>query len=152
MRTRNWAIVSLVLIGALFVLVALVGVAVERANHTTGSRQHELVYGIDHIEVLRAAREVQKRASSYRQDPDWHNVPPGSFRYPDPSDPSIPESIKKLGLSTIAVERECVRLEFGGATAHYGLRAYPEGTQGEGLRELIPGLWYYSDDGRVPQP
>jgi hypothetical protein len=54
-------------------------------------RQQLVLYKTDHELLLEACREVMTNVDVYVQNPEWHNLPPGSTGFPDPNDPRMPE-------------------------------------------------------------
>lgn len=61
-------------------------------------------------------------------------------------DPRIPKLIRELRPAHVNVFDDHIQTEFAGGFEHYGAYAYREGTPARfGGRELIEGLWYYTD-------
>jgi hypothetical protein len=118
------------------------------ASHAR-AKSHELIYDIDHAEILAACRFVRENLGRFRPDPKWSRP---DAAYPDPEDPLMPAIIRRLKPTTIEVQEDSVRLEFGGGPYHYGLTAFTGATAGSGTKEIIPGLWYFSEDGVIPAP
>jgi hypothetical protein len=60
--------------------------------------------------------------------------------------------ISSLNPTYIMVHPDHVQIGLGGGFYHFGVRGFSEGVQGACDLELIEGLWFYSEDGRVPPP
>ena len=47
-----------------------------------------------------------------------------------------------------------MRIELGGGFYHYGLAEQLPGAAKPAfaVKQLVPGLWYYAEDGKVPAP
>lgn len=52
---------------------------------------------------------------------------------------------KQIKALNVTIEKDCAIIVLHGAFDHYGAYAFLEGVEPSGDRELIPGLWYYSD-------
>jgi hypothetical protein len=82
-------------------------------------------------------------------------IPGEQFTHVQSDDPRLPVVVRRLGAQAVVVERNHVRIEFGGGFYHQGFDAYPVGAvppdygpdrQGVTHREVIPGLWYYEEE------
>ena len=109
----------------------------------TRQRQVLLLYETDHKALLEACRKVLKEAREgkweYRQYP---------IRYiPDPNTDKLPEPILRLNPTYIRIGKDSVMIEMLGGLAHFGVTAFSEENEYEGLvgKKLLDGLWYYSD-------
>jgi hypothetical protein len=79
--------------------------------------------------------------------------PPGVSRELDPTDPRIPNIIRSLRPTFVAVSDRGVHIELHGGFDHYGVCFYIKSEDAsEGNRELAEGLWYYSEGDVDHQP
>lgn len=115
------------------------------------SQKESLFATADYDEILTGCREMLSHPQVYRQNPEWHGLPASDRTHPDPADPSIPSAIRRLKPRDLTIGDDFVMLEFGGGDEHFGLRGYRAGVVGDGSYQLIPGLWYYSDQ-RTAEP
>ena len=120
------------------------------ASRQIEQKQQAILYHPNHQAILNACAQIHANARSFRRNPDWHNMAPNDFSKPDPSDPGIPSIIKTLKPAYIDIDTNFVRLEMGGGFYHYGIEAFFNGAAGQGTKRLVPGLWYYAEDGKIP--
>ncbi|MGA2583008.1 MAG: hypothetical protein ABSG31_07000 [Tepidisphaeraceae bacterium] len=133
--------IALLLCASLLVLV--------NSHHVT-MQQRQILYHTNAQALLNECVLISNNKSHYRHDPDWHNLSPGDFTYPDPSDPAMPGIVAQLRPGYIVIDPNSVTLEFGGGFLHFGVTAFMNGSPGHGTLQLTPGLWYFSDDGKIP--
>lgn len=88
----------------------------------------------------------------FHQDPEWHGLDPKDLSRPDPADSRMPAIIRAFDKISIFAGEDSVQIEFGGGFRHYGLKAYSGGVMGSGTREIIPHLWYYDENDKIPAP
>jgi hypothetical protein len=105
-------------------------------NNNVESSQRKILYETDHRAVLEAGRQVLADSSTF------------SSELPTASLPKILHDLKPSYVE-ISPDRLSVHVEMGGGFFHFGYDIYREGAKGSGTKELIPGLWYYSEDGAV---
>jgi hypothetical protein len=111
----------------------------------TDRRTANLLYETDHKALLAVCREVMRNPSKYGTNPNVLGADSVDRFYPDPRDPNMPSVIRALQPAYIVAEDSHVRIELGGGFHHYGVNAYAEGTQGNGDKRLLDGLWYYDE-------
>jgi hypothetical protein len=101
--------------------------------------QRLILYQTDHRAVLEAGRQVLADTNTF-----------SSF----PSNESLPKPLRDLAPSyvIIAEDRSSLDVEMGGGFFHYGCTIYQDDAAGRGVKQLIPGLWYNSEDGKVISP
>lgn len=115
-----------------------------QSRKTTDEMQRQLLYEIDHIAL---ASELRKFAYERRWHQSSANVEPAVFW---PHDAALPASIQLLQPTSVAVFDDRIMFERGGPMLHFGIVVFRDGIVGEGQKELSPGVWFYSDNGRVP--
>jgi hypothetical protein len=74
-------------------------------------------------------------------------------------DPSLPAIIVSLHAHAITIYSNGVTIEMGGADNHFGIETYIIGMPSDDTRmswksmlpsqEIVPGLWYYAESGRI---
>jgi hypothetical protein len=146
MRYRN-AILGLTIFVLLTGLVIYSSDSVRfvRALHSrneAGKRQ--ILYHVNHAEL---AEEMRKFAEQKRGETSITDV---AHLVIWDSDPDFPPSLRILKCSSVTVLPDRVRLEFGGPFLHFGIFVFDRGHPGEGTKRLADGVWFYSEDGRVP--
>jgi hypothetical protein len=120
-------------------------IALQRA---VNERERALLYETDHPALAQVMREIA-------QERRWASPQPSTLAPDDPlildgKDSSLPIAARLLKPSHIAVFRDHIEFEFGGALLHFGIRTYRPGIPGEGTKRLGDGIWFYAEDGRVP--
>jgi hypothetical protein len=146
MRYRN-AILGLTVFVFLVGLVIYFSDAFQfaRAIHSSNEAvKRQILYHVDHAAL---ATEMRKFAEQQRLEKPITSVAPLWIR---DSDPDFPSSLKILKCSSVIVFPDRVRLEFGGPFLHFGIFVFDRGHPGEGTKRLADGVWFYSEDGRVP--
>ncbi len=110
-----------------------------QARNTLEQRQRKLLYQTDHKALAQVGREMLNDTNRFAKFPDHTNLPP-ILRDLDPS------------YGTFADDRSWMNVEMGGGFFHFGFTIYREGVTGGGLKELVPGVWYHSEDHEVIEP
>jgi len=67
-------------------------------------------------------------------------------------DPQIPATLAALKPTWVCISPEYVKICFGGTLFDFGFLVFNDGIGGYGTKCLGPGLWFYSQDGRVAPP
>jgi hypothetical protein len=112
-------------------------------NRVINEREHWLLYDIDHATLGEQMRDF---ASKQR----WAAPSESKSEVVDLN--SLPPCLGLLKPSGVYVYDDRVELEFGAAFSHFGMVAFRPGLSGSGGKRLAQGLWFYSDDGRIPPP
>lgn len=107
-------------------------------------RQRMILHHTDLQAVLLAGRKMLADT----------NIPAGHYIFVDQDSTNVPKVIRDLepGYIWIYEGRPFVDVEMGGGFFHFGYSIYPEGEKGSGTKELLPGLWYHSEDEKVIPP
>lgn len=102
-----------------------------------------LLYETDHKALLEACRKVLKEA----REGKWEYRQYSISYIPEPNTDKLPEPILKLNPTYITIGRDSMMIEMLGGLGHFGVTAFSEESQFEGLegKKLLDGLWYYSD-------
>ena len=104
-------------------------------ERTVKAKERQLLYQTDSQKLLAACREIcDKKLTG------------------GPTNPAMPAIIRSLKPNYVGVGDNEVDLEFGGGFFHYGVTAFRPGVRGAGTKEIIPGLWFYAENGKVPSP
>jgi hypothetical protein len=143
---RVWVLIT-VLTGA---LIATAVVLSEPLSFVFGLRREvaakkqQVLNQIDHAALADAVREL---ARERRWSTPPLGEPPEYIRNPEVflTTPSL-RSVKPTAMRLFDDRAE---IEFGGALMHFGIIIYRDGIPGHGLKELGPGIWFYSEDGRT---
>ena len=112
-------------------------------------RENRLLYGTDHQALLRACRDVLAMVA--RGDLKETHYRVRNNRHPSPELSRLPQLILDLEPTEVFVDGACLVVEMHGGLYHYGVRAYPENFEEPhanyeyGDKQLIDGLWYYTD-------
>jgi hypothetical protein len=110
--------------------------------------QHNLLHGTDHHKLLRACREVIENPDKYEFICFANSQEKTHFFEIS----TMPEIIQGLGVTAVGLgeDSSCLSIELHGGFDHYGVVAFPKDVTSQdpsqGSVELVPGLWYYSDD------
>ena len=117
-------------------------------------RKHLVFYKVSPNTVLAACRQIRANQAKFRGNPGWHPPPPVGSDNPDPGDPLMPPIIRTIHPSGIIITPEGVHIEMGGGFEHFGLAETLAGAPRPmmAVKQLVPGLWYYAEDGRIPPP
>jgi hypothetical protein len=107
-------------------------------------RERRLLYNTDHAAL---AVELRNFGDQQRWQRSESNAEP-QIMWPD--DNSLPECLRILRPTSVAIFDDRIIFERGGPMLHFGLVVFRNGIKGEGLKELAPGVWFYADNGRVP--
>lgn len=101
-----------------------------------------VLHGVDH-------KEAAARLRVFARQSRWDLPPTGRPVTFIPSDSAaFPKQVKKLKASSVRVYDDRVELEFGGTPLHFGIVVFREG-DGNGLKRLSDGVWFYSEDGKA---
>lgn len=139
---------KIIILIALCVLIGLGVFLLPGFRFVTGMRklineqQRLILYHIDHVAL---AKEMRNYASEKRSQ--FPNLAHGVVL---PTGTDFPTSLKILECNAVTIFPDRVNLEFGGTLLHYGITVFNEGTRGHGTKKLGDGVWFYSEDGRVP--
>ena len=106
------------------------------------SDQSWLLYHVNHEILAKETRRFGKQQRSL-------DISPQTFKG---DDPRLPPSLGILKPSSVDIVDGYVRIEFGGFFLRYGLYVYDEGLAGPGTKEVLEGVWFYSENGRYPGP
>lgn len=120
-----------------------IGYPYTQARDAIINRERVLLYRTNHLQVLDACRQLLARAAET-------TTKASQITYAGEDLHRLPSAIGDLHPRVVTVRPDEVKLEFGGDFYHYGFNAFPLGVGGEGTRQLIPGLWYYSEDDVIP--
>ncbi len=107
-------------------------------------KERQILYEIDH-EVF--ATIVREFAAAH----GWNE----SFvdhAYFTNTDPEVPTVLRGLGFSLINMYDDRVDVDFGGPSLSFGISVFQEGLEGYGTKKLNEGVWFYSENGKVPPP
>jgi len=149
-RIKRWTIG--IATALLFIVMALwlapfVGgfIMVSSAKRDIEANERKILYHTDHTALLAACRQAMK------------TLPPGDYGddvVGGKEQRRLPEPIRQLKANYIVLDRDSFHIEMGGGFYHYGLEATSQDTPSPGTsgKQLIPGLYYYAEDGRVPSP
>jgi hypothetical protein len=117
-------------------------------QHAINEHERILLYRIDHAALAQIMRELaQERRWTSTQVPRSKSEDPLII---DGSDPSLPPAARLMKPSHVVISDDHIEFEFGGAFLHFGIRTYRPGVPGEGNKRLGDGVWFFSEDGRVP--
>lgn len=133
-RLPIWAKVLLALGILYFAQFPILIVTIVWDGWNSRQERDRLLHHTDHHALLKVCRELMRKHPKTR------------IREPD-SDPRVPEIIRRLGASSIAIEPDHVHIELHGGFDHYGVDAFAEGADRERGLKLVDGLWYYSEGG-----
>lgn len=124
------------------------------SSYEITQRERLILYKVNPNAVLAACAQIRARRALFRGNPDWNPPPPKGGDTPDPADPQMPALIATFRPCTISILPEGVRIELGGGFNHYGLAEQLPGAPKPAfaVKQLVPGLWFYAEDGRVPPP
>lgn len=117
-------------------------------------RQRQILYKTNPNTVLAACATIRATQATFAGNPEWHPTPPKGSDRPDPADPKMPAVIATLRPCSIAILPQGVQIELGGGFYHYGLAEQLPGAPKPALavKQLVPRLWYYAEDGKAPPP
>ena len=105
-------------------------------------KEKQILYEVDHTVVAATLRR-------FATEHNWGNSN-GSPKYYKNTDPRVPIALRGLGFSIINIYDDRVDMDFGGPFLSFGLSVFPEGMEGQGTKKLGEGIWFYSEDGRIP--
>ena len=118
------------------------------------SRKRLILYKLNPAAVLATCRQIRANQAKFRGNPFWNPPLPIGSDMPDPADPLMPPIIRTIHPSGIIITPEGVHIELGGGFMHFGLAEAIAGAPPPpfAAKQLVPGLWYYAEDGRIPPP
>jgi hypothetical protein len=139
-------VISFVVVAAVIVLyVVWLGMSGTFIMHRLVlERERQLLYDIDHKTL---ASELRKFANEQRWGRSIRNADPDAFGM---SNPTTPASLRILKPSAIWIFDDRIQFDCGGPFFDFGVVVFPEGQEGTGAKRLADGVWFYSEDGRVP--
>lgn len=108
-------------------------------------RARYILYFINHkplAEVVRKFAWPEGKISAYDRF--------GLKRF-EGDNPLIPEGVWILNPTSVNIYDDRVDLEFGGALLHFGISVFQDGDTGRGIKNLGSGVWFYSENGRIPK-
>jgi hypothetical protein len=105
-------------------------------------KEKQILYELDHAVVAATLRR-------FAGEQNWPNSN-GPPKYYTNTDPRVPIALRGLGFSIINIYDDRVDIDFGGPSLSFGLSVFPQGIEGQGTKKLGEGIWFYSEDGRVP--
>src|SRR5438874_497651 len=143
---KKFVVLSLVVVAA---VIAIYGVwrgmsGMFIMHRLVLERERQLLYDVDHKTL---ASELQRFANEQRWSRNIRNADPDAF---GTSNPATPASLRILKPSAIWIFDDRIQFDCGGPFLDFGIVVFPEGTEGTGAKRLAAGVWFYSDDGRVP--
>jgi hypothetical protein len=129
----------------LFYCVEIFGVVIG-VRHAITKKEQVILYSVDHAALGTILREF---ASVHRWSSAQTSGAEMTFLHGD--EPSLSPGLRILKPSSVRIYDDQIDLEFGGALLHFGISAFRPGLPGQGTKNLGDGLWFYSEDGRVPK-
>jgi hypothetical protein len=114
-------------------------------------RRYNLLQRTDHSELLAACRQVITTFAGVHREAQ-HPFVRACLRSSCANDARIPEAIRRLDPTEIAVSPDAVRVELWGGFAHFGFEAVRDGApagavqvidHAGGRKQLRDGLWFY---------
>jgi hypothetical protein len=139
----TYVLIGIVIVVVIFPLfMSLVGAGLFKALRFH-SRFENLVYNTDHHALLAECRALIDKGYRGKYIYIWPDR--------DPNVDNFPEIISQLKPTYVVVNDNIVGIELWGGMSHYGVRAYVEDFNEPykgyyyGDKELINGLWFYSD-------
>ena len=107
------------------------------------AQEKKILYRTDYHLV---ASELRKFGTAQGWSADSNGYP----RHFSGNDVAIPKPLRQLGPTAIWLFNDHVEMQFGGPLASFGIAVFPEGVEGTGDKKLDRGIWFYSDNGKVP--
>ena len=107
-------------------------------RHAISQEERFVLNEIDHKLVAHALRD-------FAESQHWKDLDVSA------GDPRIPKEVQILKPSAIWLHGDHIELDFGGAFLSFGLRVFRPGVVGYGTKKLDEGVWFYSEDNRVPR-
>jgi hypothetical protein len=127
-----------------------VGLFINHVFAKVTADEQKLIYQTDHAALLAACQQVIADPTAFGADKDGHML--GPWGGADAPNPKLPPAIRSLDFECINVDSKSnppsMEILFGGGFYHYGL-ATSTAFRG-GIKELIPGLWYWNEAGKLP--
>ena len=111
--------------------------------------ERKILYHVDHKQL---AIELRKFAIEQRWNKLEKKEAKADFFYGD--DQRLPDSVRVLKPSWVQIDDDQIDVGCGqiiwDETKSFGIRTWRDGLSGTGTKKLAEGMWFYSDDGRVP--
>ncbi len=110
--------------------------------------EKRILYDVDHKEL---AAELREFAAERRWN-NWNRSPASDFFYGN--DLKLPEELRQFRPGWIQIDDD--RIDFGcgqsvwDKSLSFGISVWRKGLEGYGTKKLADGVWFYSEDGRVP--
>jgi len=110
-------------------------------------RKRAVLYQTNHAALLAACADLWNKRLTLHADRASATSQPVDFAI-DPSDPAVPPIIRSLNPNGMYIHEGRVHIDLGGGFDHFGIDAFVNGapTPDIGETQLIPGLWFYSED------
>ena len=111
-------------------------------THYIHQKERVLLYQTDHVAIRDSARSMLADTNGFPADETYYR-----------DSEQLPKPIRDLRPSFVWVysDRTCILIEMGGGFYHYGFSVFAKGQNGMGTKELLPGLWYYSETDSIPR-
>lgn len=107
-------------------------------------KKRQLLYETDHAalayELRKFANEVRWNRLELAQEPQVFGD----------EDNRLPASIRAFAPKAVIVSDDRIAFDQGYLDVYFGIVVFPDGKVGEGLKELAPGVWFYSNNNRLP--
>jgi len=141
--------VVLALAGGILCIAAVASALFDRISESLDVSPQRLVYHTDHAAILRACREVlaDPQAAGFPKTTKGYSMVSGSQSGMKPP-AALPAVLRDLNFEFMDVEDDRATIFFGSGFGHWGYSTVP--AQGNSQLELIPGLWFWSED-RLPR-
>ncbi len=120
------------------------GISFATLSALVGHRERQILYRVDHSKL---ASELRTFATTRRWSTAPHRERPDHF---SGDDSELPSSVRTLKPTAVWLLDDRIDVEFGGPLVNFGIRVFPEGIKGDGVKELGQGIWFYADDGKLP--
>lgn len=111
-------------------------------------RERKILYHVDH-------RSLAANLRKFAAERKWNNPDRRSqsdFFYGD--DSALPAALRDLEPSWVQIKDDHIDFGYGVVARErslsFGISVWREGLPGSGTKELEDGVWFYSEDGRVP--
>lgn len=115
-----------------------------RLRHDVQSEKDLVVNRADHVELLKACREILANRANYKSNRPDLKFDSGEI-YIDLTANSesidLPAIIRQLHPSAIIFYKDRLQIIIYGGYFHFAIVAFPEGNMGFGKKKLIDGLW-----------
>jgi hypothetical protein len=141
--------VALFVVGASLVISATLSALSERYSKIMDAVQERLVYHTDHHAVLAACQQVLKnpQAAGFPPVKDGYAMIDGS-QNGGPIPAELPAVLQNLAFEDMICSDGAATVMFGGGFGGWGFTtAPPDPLDRNPHWQLIPGLWYWTDEG-----